>query len=65
MRPSTAVLFLQSDILRSDGFGRKQFVGCFRRFKIWPQAADELGIDAAVDDDMCNMDIVRPQLARH
>ena len=65
MRPGAAVLVVQHPIGVGDGGDVEHAVGAARFFQLRPQAQEALALDAAVDHDVADMNVLRPEFARH
>src|SRR6266702_1552784 len=64
-RPGAAVLMVQHPIGIGDGGDVEEAVRATRILQFRPQAEQAIALDAAVDDDVPDMDSLRPEFARH
>src|SRR5258708_30516391 len=65
VRPRRAVLPMNLPVRLGDRLDVQHAVLAAVPGGVWPRAAQLLAVDAAVDDDMRNMEPLRPVLARH
>src|SRR5581483_3448722 len=63
--PGVARLRVQVPVVVGDVLGIEDAVLLLARVGLGEAAADELGVDGAVDHDVGDVDVLRPQLARH
>ena len=65
MGPGAARLDVQAPVILGDGGGVEDSVAVLERVALREHVGDELGVDGAVDHDVGDVDVLRPQLARH